>query len=240
MSVNNLAFLALDTSCDTGVVALCDRDSVYYSETLPHKLSHGQLLCPAIDHSLKALKAYGLVLAGVFVGLGPGSFVGLRVALATALGFSFGRSLPLMGFCSHRALAHSLAEADNLESICVAMKASGDLCYLTSFHDPMGQTKLVHKQDLWAELAAHSQLLSNLHLEQAESQSTITITKTHGPSAEGMRKAICYKLSQVGQLIDESDHIKPNYIKGANVSLPKDSANKVISSRLVPDESTPI
>lgn len=219
MSVNNLAFLALDTSCDTGMVVLCDRDHVYYSQTLPQKLSHAQLLCPAIDDALVALKNHGLVLACVFVGLGPGSFVGLRVALATALGFSFGRSLPLMGFCSHQALASSVL--DSFENLSVAMKASGDLCYLTHIKPVWQSTELILKQDISAKLPDNTQLVSNLIIDNLESDKKIILTKSDGPSEFGIQKALCHRLLQEGQIIDESDYIKPNYIKGANVSVPK-------------------
>jgi tRNA threonylcarbamoyladenosine biosynthesis protein TsaB len=47
----------------------------------------------------------------IAVGLGPGSFTGLRVGIASARGLSLSRGLPLLGVCTLDAVARGLGEA---------------------------------------------------------------------------------------------------------------------------------
>lgn len=48
----------------------------------------------------------------IAVGLGPGTFTGLRVGISTARGLAVGLGLPVRGVCTLDALAAGLAEAD--------------------------------------------------------------------------------------------------------------------------------
>ena len=213
MSQNKQNFIALDTSSSTGIVTLFDQEEILYTESLTEKHAHGQLLCLAINKALDILKNNNKNLDAIFVGLGPGSFVGLRISLATALGFCFGRKISLMGFCSHRAMAYS--EFSDLNNIYIATKASGDLCYLTSFESSQTNYKLASKSNI-LELA-HNNLITNLELENSH----INIINSQGPTSVGIQRACLYKLKQINNIIDESDYIKPNYIKSPSVSIPK-------------------
>ena len=155
-------------------------------------------------------------LDAVFVGLGPGSFVGLRIALAAALGFCWGRSLPLMGFCSHEAFAYSY-ELENNNYKAIATKASGDLCYLTNFGLTTEASRVVPKSDIINNLN-NSVLITNLDFEPSLA---IQIIKSYGPGPTGIQKACLGKLAKLGQIVDEINYIKPNYVKAPSVSLNK-------------------
>jgi tRNA threonylcarbamoyl adenosine modification protein YeaZ len=218
MSVHKKIFLALDTSSEIGAVILFDNTEIYYAQSLKEKFSHGQGLFEALNHALILIKNQNMSLDAVFVGLGPGSFVGLRIALAAALGFCWGRSLPLMGFCSHRAFASGYDEKE-IKNIYVATKASGDLCYLTSFGLDAKESSVVSKSEITSNLKDSSCLITNLDFEQEIYTKIIT---SYGPSFTGMQKACLHKLSKLGgQVIDEINYIKPNYVKAPSVSTPK-------------------
>ncbi len=69
---------------------------------------------PLLEHVDEALDAAGAAmedLRGIVVGTGPGSFTGLRVALATAKTLAYACSLPLVGVSSAAALARAAATA---------------------------------------------------------------------------------------------------------------------------------
>jgi tRNA threonylcarbamoyladenosine biosynthesis protein TsaB len=65
--------------------------------------THGQ--AAALPPLLQQVLAGGAALDGVAVGIGPGSFTGLRTAIALAQGLADARGLPLIGVSTGEALA---------------------------------------------------------------------------------------------------------------------------------------
>jgi len=92
-----MLLLALDTSTRQSSIALCSEDEVYseYSWHIGNNhsvavLTHIQRLAAECEISLSALDA-------IAVATGPGSFNGVRVALATAKSLAFALRKPLIG-----------------------------------------------------------------------------------------------------------------------------------------------
>lgn len=54
-------------------------------------------------------------MGAIAVGRGPGSFVGIRIGLATARGLALSASLPVSGVCTLDALGRALAESSTTE-----------------------------------------------------------------------------------------------------------------------------
>ncbi len=115
--------LSIDTSTRTASVAVLGGAR---EVEIDHAVgSHSDDLVALID---RALGDAGLALAGldaVAVGAGPGSFTGLRIAMATAKGLCFAAGLPLWTASSLAALAldaaDSLAAADPPEDTAGAL-----------------------------------------------------------------------------------------------------------------------
>ena len=96
--------LAIDTSTPQGAVALL-RDDKPLAEEAFDRLQPKQNL---FDVTVKLLSANGLGpqdLGLLAVGLGPGSFTGIRVGIAAAKGIALPRTLPIKGASSFDALA---------------------------------------------------------------------------------------------------------------------------------------
>lgn len=87
--------LALDTSTPTTTCALLDEDRVVWEKELHEKA--GDILPSALG-DLSGVEA-------IAVGVGPGSFTGLRVGLAAAKSLAYARKLPIAGASSLQAIA---------------------------------------------------------------------------------------------------------------------------------------
>ncbi len=92
--------LALDTTGAACSVSICDAGSVlaHISETIGR--GHAERLAPMVSEALKAAGLTPKDIDKLAVCTGPGSFTGLRVALAFAKGFALPRKLPVIGVSS--------------------------------------------------------------------------------------------------------------------------------------------
>ena len=89
--------LAFDTTFDHCSVALLRRGeaSVFDIESL--KQGHAEALVPKIRNILQRAKLTFRDIGLIAVGSGPGSFTGIRIALATARGLALAAEIPVVG-----------------------------------------------------------------------------------------------------------------------------------------------
>ncbi|MFI5306734.1 MAG: tRNA (adenosine(37)-N6)-threonylcarbamoyltransferase complex dimerization subunit type 1 TsaB [Polyangiales bacterium] len=105
-----MRILAFDTSTAITAVAVIDGDRVLAEDDSAASERHGELLLPRIT---AVLASAGLALGQldlVAVGIGPGSFTGLRIGIATAKGLGLATGVRLCGVCSLQALARGAGE----------------------------------------------------------------------------------------------------------------------------------
>lgn len=81
---------------------------------------HTTRLLEEVERAAEAAGGWDAV-GGIAVGLGPGSFTGLRVGVASARALGASTDLPLTGVCTLDALAHGLAAAGGGERGCLAV-----------------------------------------------------------------------------------------------------------------------
>ena len=89
--------LAIETSSRRGFIALGRGDAVNDTAELPAKRRHNLELIPAIDLLLGQHELKPRDLAELYISLGPGSFTGLRIAVATAKMLSLTLGVKLVG-----------------------------------------------------------------------------------------------------------------------------------------------
>jgi tRNA threonylcarbamoyladenosine biosynthesis protein TsaB len=112
--------LAFDTSADVTAVAVLEADEVIVEDSAATAERHAETLLPRIE---ACLERAGLALSDIdvfAVGIGPGSFTGVRVGVATAKGLAFATGKPLRGVVSLAALAASVLECDPGPELLVA------------------------------------------------------------------------------------------------------------------------
>lgn len=93
-------FLAIETSTEKGSVALLGDSTLLFEEHFAADRRCGSVLFSVLE---RALDAGGV--DAIVVGLGPGSYSGVRIAIAAAIGLSFGTKARLIGIPSAAALA---------------------------------------------------------------------------------------------------------------------------------------
>lgn len=101
--------LALDTSTPICAVAVLDGERVLAEDDRASEARHGEVLLPRVRAVLAAAGLAPDALELLAVGIGPGSFTGLRTGLASAKGLAIALALPLRAVCSLRVLAAGLS-----------------------------------------------------------------------------------------------------------------------------------
>ncbi|NMB42342.1 MAG: tRNA (adenosine(37)-N6)-threonylcarbamoyltransferase complex dimerization subunit type 1 TsaB [Firmicutes bacterium] len=122
-----MLLLAFDTTTRVCTVALGDGDNIRAEYMLHIKRTHSRHLLPLIVSLLKDSGVDKDRLDGVVVSVGPGSFTGIRVGMATAKGLCLGLKIPVVGVMTLDALAGACAVFPGL--ICPILDARRDQVY---------------------------------------------------------------------------------------------------------------
>ena len=91
-----MKILAIDTSTSHGSVALLDGGRVLLDETFTADRGHESKLMPLLQRARDLAKKLDIIA----VGLGPGSYAGIRIAIATAMGLQIALGARLIGIPS--------------------------------------------------------------------------------------------------------------------------------------------
>lgn len=123
--------LAIETSSLVSSVALLHEDSLRAELTIQAKLTHSEQLMPHIADMLQKASVKKSQIDGVAVSIGPGSFTGLRIGLATAKALSFAWQVPIAGIETPRALAWNFMGMSY--PVCVLIDAQKGNVYASTY-----------------------------------------------------------------------------------------------------------
>jgi tRNA threonylcarbamoyladenosine biosynthesis protein TsaB len=123
--------LALETATLAQSVALVEDEQVLAETAYEAKGNRGGLLLPAVDRVLNEAGMAAGELDAVAVSIGPGSFTGLRVGLATAKGLALGSGAMVVGVPTLEALAEGYVLPD--VTICALLDAYRGEVYMALF-----------------------------------------------------------------------------------------------------------
>jgi tRNA threonylcarbamoyladenosine biosynthesis protein TsaB len=125
--------LALDTSTDWASVALFDGRDVLAEETWHAQRRQGDELFPAIERALLMTHTALTSVDRVAVAVGPGSFTGLRVAIAAGQGIARGNGAALVGISTLDVLAYP--HAPSKQRTCPLLRAGRDQFYAAFYQE---------------------------------------------------------------------------------------------------------
>lgn len=102
-----MPILAIDTATLVSSVAIATPETLVAELTIQTRKTHSERLMPHIASLLKMAEITQTSLKAVAVSIGPGSFTGLRIGLATAKALTYALNIPLIGVPTLAALAFS-------------------------------------------------------------------------------------------------------------------------------------
>jgi tRNA threonylcarbamoyladenosine biosynthesis protein TsaB len=136
--------LGIDTATPRASVALVENDNLIAEEvsggptdspaqfpSLQPKGNHAEIVLPLIQSVLARGNVSFDALSGLGVSIGPGSFTGLRIALATVKGLAYEWGVPVVGISTLFANAARIKQRDGV--ICSLMDARKREVYLAIY-----------------------------------------------------------------------------------------------------------
>jgi len=158
-----MRILAIDTS--TGILALgiSDGDKIYeYNLEVGIKLSN--LLVPSLKRVVESLSWQMGDIDYFACGLGPGSFTGVRVGLATIKGLSFSLDKPLAGISSLDILARNVKKDNGF--VIPVIDAKRNLIYSSIYKIKGGISKRITAYMLLTEEEFFKKVKKTISLKQ--------------------------------------------------------------------------
>jgi tRNA threonylcarbamoyladenosine biosynthesis protein TsaB len=127
----HMLVLALDTSTRQASVALCTESHLYGEYTWQVDNNHSVELLERIRRLCAECAISFSALDGIAVATGPGSFTGVRVAVATAKTLAFALQKPLVGCSTLEITAAQFARWPGL--VCSVLEAGRGECYVACY-----------------------------------------------------------------------------------------------------------
>lgn len=143
-----MRILALDTSSRRGSVAVFDAGALVARAYHTELSAHAERLAPLVDQVLSEAGIAKATVERVAVGMGPGSFTGLRVGIAFARGIALGLRIPSVGVGSLAAMARAAPPGSNPERVAVLDARRGEV-FAQAFldHEPVGPPDVLAQEE---------------------------------------------------------------------------------------------
>lgn len=127
-----MKILAIETSTMLGGIAILDEtEGLIFESRLNVRTTHSERLMTEIDHALKQAGNKISDFDAFAVGIGPGSFTGLRIGLSTVKGFSFATGKPVVAVPTLEAFAWNFPYS--IYPVCPMLDARKGEVYATVF-----------------------------------------------------------------------------------------------------------
>lgn len=109
-----MKILGIDTSTHSTSVCVLDNDKLVCEYTVNTKKTHSQKLMVMIESMIKESDLHIKDIDVIAICIGPGSFTGLRISMATAKAIAQVRNLPIIAVDSLESLAFNVNHSDKI------------------------------------------------------------------------------------------------------------------------------
>ena len=129
-----MKILSIDTASNVCGVSILDNTNLIYNLDTNTGRTHSENLMPMINNAFNKtnlqLKDMDLIVCDI----GPGSFTGIRIGVATTKAFQDSLSIPCVGISSLEALAYNVKNNLNeTDVVCSIIDCKNDNCYFALF-----------------------------------------------------------------------------------------------------------
>lgn len=215
---------AIDTSTALGSVALVADGRVVAEDCRRVSNAHGESLLPMVSALFERV---GWVPADVSrwgVGIGPGSFTGCRIAVATAKGIALATGAELVGVTSLDALAYGLEERDLVVSVVPGGKGELFLqarregrvvlapCHVRIEHVAARVASLV----AGARVVVAGEAAADVNWAPLGGRALLVADAPHD-----LPRASAVAQIALGRSAEDADALEPLYVRAPEITMPK-------------------
>jgi len=213
-----MRILAIETSSPRGSVALTNGVTLIATAEHREPSAHAERMLPLVASTLASAAWSRTSIDRIAVGVGPGSFVGLRVGIALAEGLSLGLGRPVVGVPSLSAMLWALAgehggpraallDARRTEVFCAAEAADGSPL-IEPCAVPLSEVRTL-LLPLGEGLAVAGEVVSSLGLSQ---------TWLRGPALDLPHAHAIAMLARTREA--DGKGVVPEYVRGPGATKP--------------------
>ena len=220
--------LTISTPTPTGSVAVTRGDELLGEATVNSPATHSDVLLPAVDNLLTDTGSRLEDVDAIGVVLGPGSFTGLRVGMATAKGLALAAGVPMVGVSSLQALANPLPDGDL--PICAMLDARKGEVYAGLFRRErglavlQGEEQVIDPETLLATLDGRTlfvgdgcRVYQTLIVRQLGDRALFAPWSCH-PVRAGHAALLALDRFRAGEAV-AAGAIRPNYLRPSDAEM---------------------
>ena len=217
-----MKLLSIDTSSDVCSVAILEDDKLIKELNITDSKTHSENLMPLVD---KLFKETGLQLSNIDAiscSIGPGSFTGIRIGIATVKAMAQVFNLPVIGVTS----LETLAELTNGDTVVSLIDAKNNQVYCGIFGDGQYLADSINSIIEYLRKYDNIKFVGNgaiLHKELLEKElDNASFSGENVQSAFSLGKC-AYRKFQKGEVYD-ADTILPLYLRPSQAERMKQNS----------------
>lgn len=227
-----MLILGMDTTAVTASVAVVEIDEkvrTYSLFSVKSRLTHSETLMPMVKQALDLYGAKPSDLNLIAVSVGPGSFTGVRIGVATVKGLAFGlgKEMPCAAVSTLEALAENLSQQGGI--VCPVMDARRSQFYNALFKDNqrLCKDRLITAEELKIELTASGEPVTlcgdgaDLFYSLCGDMKNINLASAASKDQNALSVAVCgYRAFKENRLLTAKE-LKPVYLRASQAEREK-------------------
>lgn len=227
-----MKILSFDSTAKVASVAVTEGERALLQYSIDNGLTQSELLLPMAVAGLKALRIDFSDIGAYAVTVGPGSFTGVRIGVATVKGLAFTNDIPCVGVSTLEAIAENLAGTGNI--ICPVMDARRNQLYNAIFKDGnrLCEDRLISAEDLLDQLVSTGERVTvcgdgaKVFMKAVGDTPNIFCASFAATDQNALSVAYAgYKAYTQGKAIS-SDKLQPVYLRASQAEREREEKNK--------------